>query len=112
MTEDRMFEAVLAEVQKGRISQSLASKLREVVKAVQATGQKGSISLTLKIQPAGGMTVKVLPEVKTTVPEGEQETSIFFVTDEGDLSRSDPRQPQLPGTTVPRLLRGGAESDE
>ncbi len=44
-------------------------------------------------------------DVKQVIPEPERDTTtVYFVTEESDLSRRDPRQPKLPEMGVVRSM--------
>lgn len=74
-------------------------QLLEVVRAVQQTGQAGRLVLTLTVKTpknaADRTAVWVSGNVVARAPRPETEDHLFFAVD-GQLSRRDPRQPQLP----------------
>ncbi len=95
----RPFADFLVEHARGRTHGELSDKLHELVAAVTDTGKAGSLQLTIKIAPmkktAGDM-LTVSDVVKMTKPQHDRKESIFYVGDDGNLSRTDPNQAQLP----------------
>lgn len=82
-------------IDKGRAASELETALAEVAKAVMEFRLKGEISIKLTFKPSGdGMetTMKITPKA----PKRELKPAIFFVDEEGKLSRDDPNQPELP----------------
>ena len=73
--------------------------LADVIKAVRATGKKGKITLTLDVLPADKATpvetVFVRDRVKVEEPKAEKKLSLFFTTEEGQLTTNDTRQMDL-----------------
>lgn len=95
------FTQTLSELKEGALVSELTQKLGEVVEAVKATERKGSLVLRLDITPAKkGIKGMVIVDdlVKVVLPEPERDSStVMFATEDGSLSRRDPRQPELPG---------------
>lgn len=93
-TEPRPFATFLMETNKGRSHEELSLGLQELVREVIRTGKPGSISyrVTVKPQPGNEQMVVVLDEIVRKVPRGERASSVFFVTDDNELVRNDPRQ--------------------
>lgn len=93
------FAATLQEIGNGRLAQDLAEKLAELTSAVQDTAKKGTISLTISVAPikkGNADTLLVSGTIKLTAPKGEEPSSVFFPTADGNLVRDDPNQPALP----------------
>ena len=103
----RPFAAVLRELNRGRVHEELSTQLQDLVAAVQSTGRKGSLSFTLTVSPTGDSgAVQVSDTVSAKLPHFERAASMFYITDEHNLVRSDPRQLELPLQTVtPAKLR-------
>lgn len=85
------FAAMLAQVRPGTDVEA-AETLRKVIAAVKETGKVGSIVLRLDIKPAdGGLdAVIVTDRINQKIPEKTRIGALAFVTDDGDLSRTDP----------------------
>jgi hypothetical protein len=92
----RPFADVLRELDKGRLHAELSAQLQDVIAAVVDTRKPGSVSVTLKVSPdrADGM-VRVAAGRTAKVPQRDRE-SLFYVTDDHNLSRDNPIQPTLP----------------
>lgn len=93
----RPFADVLRELDKGRVHSELSDGLQELIAAVQDVRKGGTIQLTLKVDAAkaDGM-VEVSATVAKKTPRRAR-TSVFFVDDEHNLHRNDPRQLVMPG---------------
>ena len=89
----------LKELRHGECVTDLTVALLDLVTAVQASGGKGSVTLTVKVQPfskADSHTLMLTDEIKGKPPKVDRGATILFSDDHGELSRNDPRQPLLP----------------
>ena len=92
------FLTVLAELNRGKFIVECQRQLQECTEAVVRTGKKGKLTITLDMEIAGrnkaGLVnqVDVTPVVTLKEPLPSQGTSIFFVTEESELTRTDPDQ--------------------
>jgi hypothetical protein len=102
----RAFTDTLKDIRDGELLAELPRKLQEVIEAVQATQKKGRLVITLDLRPAeGGRLFVLTDDVKQVIPEPVKDTTtVFFITEESDLSRRDPRQPKLPEMGVVRSM--------
>lgn len=98
-TRQNSFIASLEELQSGAVASDLDRQLREIVLAARETGKKGSLTLTLNVEPRGADSVIVSADLKPKIPVAEQPPSIFFVNDDGSLGREHPKQTNLPFQT-------------
>jgi len=87
---------ILPVLSKGEVLATINQKLGDVVGAAKATQKKGSVTVTITVDPSGGQAT-VGAEVKSKVPEHTIPSSIFFTTDNGGLLRRNPNQPELFG---------------
>lgn len=87
----------------------LSERLAQVVAAVHATGKPGAIVLKIGIKCAsrGVNAVVIADSIDDKTPQEEAEASFWFATSEGRLQRTDPRQTEMPFSTV----RGGKSPD-
>lgn len=93
------FTEWLAEFGHGALDDELAAALSEVSEAVQIQGKKGTITLKLTVSQHKAGALVVDADVDAKPPKGPGRSAIFFFDPvSGELSRRDPRQPQLPGT--------------
>lgn len=93
----------LREIRKGGFLDEAALKLQELVNAVTTTGKGGKLTLSISVVPAGRGSVKtvvVQDAIAVNLPQPDREVTIFFPTNDGDLSRSDPAQMPLALRTV------------
>jgi hypothetical protein len=94
----------LCDIRHGDLITDLTVALHDVVTAVRATGGKGVLTLKLTIQPfskGDPNTLTVFDDVSTKLPRSESPATIMFSTDDGILSRQDPRQPELKDLHMP-----------
>lgn len=101
----RPFLDTLRELRGGQTLDELAVKLHEAVAAVQEHGKAAELKLILTIKPFSTRGLAEAPilvedEIALKLPKGEREFTVFFATPEGNLSRHQQRQPDLPGVTV------------
>lgn len=99
----KTFTAFLHEQRGGGLHGELTEKLIELVGAVMDHEKAGTLTLTVKVKPAEGSdrTVFVTDEVKAKIPEADRGSSLFFVDSRDQLTRRNPRQPELPLREVP-----------
>ena len=93
------FAAILQQIRKGGCHHELSEELANLVQAVQAEGKVGTLTLTLKVTPYDKDfgAVKVTDAVKVNAPKPENPSTTFFGDEQGNLTRSNPRQAELPG---------------
>lgn len=82
----------LMSVREGGAIEELRATLEEATQAVLCTGKAGKVSLNISIKPNGTSKVFIKDDVKATIPKADSEETLYFVTDDGGLSRRDPRQ--------------------
>lgn len=104
MPGDRVIE-VLRNLRSGRTVSELEEELRQVVARCRDTGKKGTLTLTLSIDPtkAGDGTYSINDKVVSKLPEFERHATLFFGTPDGNLQREDPRQQALPFNEARRI---------
>lgn len=83
------FAATLLDLDKGRIHDDMGEGLAEVVKAVEKTAQKGTITLTISVEPIDRETFEetgalmVEGTVKVNAPRLKRAPSVFYATGVG-----------------------------
>ena len=92
----RPFSEFLMEHQDGDLHDEISEKLNGLVEQVQSTGRSGSVALTLTVKAAGDM-VAVTADVAVKPPKVDRPVKAYFVDGNGNLTRNNPRQPELPG---------------
>ncbi len=105
------FIQTINDIRQGQIADEMAERLGELVKAVRETGGKAELSLKLTIKPASKNNTEqlvVTDEIVAKKPKPERGTTILFSSEDGGLSRRDPRQPELPmaGRAIPGRVVG------
>ena len=94
-TEPQDFLAWLASQADGRTVAELSDGLAELVRRVNDTGKKGSIALTIVVEPmkqGDGRTMVVKDSINLKLPEYDRTASVYFTDEDGRLHRNDPRQ--------------------
>lgn len=87
------FGNILRTLQKGTTHEELGKALHELVARVNETGKKGTLTLVLTVsQSKEWGRVQIEDKVTTKLPEQDRYASIYFVTDDGNLTRTDPHQ--------------------
>lgn len=91
------FGAWLQEQRGSGLHGELSDALADVARAVSEHGKAGSLTLTVKLKPSKiDGAVEVEDDIKVKVPQADRGAALFFVDGDGNLSRRDPRQPELP----------------
>ena len=111
----RDFAAFLLELSRGRTIAELTEGLARVVRSVQDTGNKGSLTLTVTISPAKGdrEQVEVTDTVTVKAARHDRARSTFFVDKAGRPVRDDPNQRRLfdPGDVADIRSRQSGDYD-
>ena len=79
----------------GRSNGEMSDGLTELTRRVADTGKKGSITLTITIEPmkgGDGQTMVVKDSITLKLPEYDRTASVYFADADGRLHRNDPRQ--------------------
>ena len=86
--------AVVQQIDDGVCLFNFNKALQEVVAAVEENHGKGSVSLTIEIEPLKGSVKKlaVTGNVKTKAPRAPMPASVFFTTKQHTLTRVNPDQ--------------------
>lgn len=92
----------LTVLQRKELQESLMTEastlLGELALAVKQTGKKGSLTLVLSLEPEKDA-ISVGTELKLKAPStAPQHLTIFFVSDDGSLTRDNKEQKELPLT--------------
>lgn len=88
----------LIEMRNGEVAMDCNRKFNELLAAVFGTASKGKITITVQVAPSklamGGAVVEVETTHECTIkkPEMAIGRSLFFVTQDGTLTRDDPAQ--------------------
>ena len=95
----RPFADWLREQSAGTTHEELSGALYDLAERVRETGKKGTLTLTVEVEPMKGDTqvLVVYDQIKLRLPEFARPASVFYADDQGNLSRSNPDQPELAG---------------
>lgn len=93
------FGAFLHEHRDAGLHNEAGEELATLVAAVLDQQKKGSLTITFTVEPAKGddRQVVISDDVKVKAPKPPTPASRFFSDPHGNLSRRDPRQPELSG---------------
>jgi hypothetical protein len=94
-----MFPKSIFEIDNGATVAEFAAALAALNAAVRDVGKGGEVSLTISVTPASkGNTdvVMVRSKVKAKVPEATRRQTVFYLDEENQLVRNDPKQQTLP----------------
>jgi len=100
----RPFLAFLQEHREGALQDELSEALNRVVEAVRQIGKAGTLTFVVGIKPAGRSHNQVLiaDDIKLKLPEPDREETVMYVDRDGNLTRANPKQMEMPGLkTVP-----------
>jgi hypothetical protein len=96
MAKDELsFLEFLQGFRRGDLINEVDDVFAELMEAVKRTGGSGSVTIKLpfKVNEAGQ--IECVPKVSCAKPRRALGTGIYFVTDEGRLTRRDPGQDDL-----------------
>jgi hypothetical protein len=79
----------------GAFMDRCSDELASLVKAVEATGKTGKLSITLDLKTVGNGAVQITPKVSASVPEPKPDTTLLWATVEGNLVVDNPNQQKL-----------------
>ena len=97
--------AFLASHLSGRTDEELSREFHTLLDAVRAHGKKGSLTITIVVDPpANGVDSAPMPigvESAVKAPKPTPVKSLYFLDDDGQPVREDPRQMQIDFRTAP-----------
>jgi hypothetical protein len=98
----RPFAELLTVLDHGAAHAEASRQLHDLVAAVRDQGKKGTMTIALQVAPLKGSTsqVVVAAQVTSKPPKSEPAAAVFFLDDDGNLSRNDPRQLEMDGLRV------------
>ncbi|MQU29079.1 hypothetical protein GHO29_21665 [Pseudomonas helleri] len=109
MSKSRPFIDTLRDIEAGGLLDELSETQHRLIDAIRLTGKGGDLTIKLAYKPDGNGQMTIKADVKAKEPALSRGTSLFFLTPEGNLTRRDPRQQDLPLRTVnddkPEVLR-------
>jgi len=94
----RPFAEFLQRQSRGATHRELSDGLHQLVAKVQETAKKGSLTLTVLVEPSkDGRTLIVMDKIVLKLPEHDRQASLWWQDPHGNLTRSDPEQLTLDG---------------
>jgi hypothetical protein len=97
--------AFLASHLNGRTDEELSAEFHQLLDAVRAHGKKGSMTITIVVDPpANGVDSAPMPigvESALKAPKPTPVKSLYFLDDDGQPVREDPRQMAIEFRTAP-----------
>ena len=89
------FHDVLDMIRSGELSTELDEQIAGTVKAVQATGKAGELTLKIKIKKSKSDQIELSDAVICKMPQPERKVTYVFALENGAISQADPRQRAL-----------------
>lgn len=90
--DDLNFLGLLSAHRRGELVREADDLLSEMVQAIKDFGGSGELTLKLKIKQNEAEQLEMQPSMNMKKPRRTMGVGIFYTTDEGKLSRRDPRQ--------------------
>lgn len=106
--ERKPFALVLQEMRKGGLHTELGDELAELVLQCVKTGKKGSLQITLEVDPGDEGMVRISDKIGVKAPRFDTAKTTYWSDEKGNLQRNRPNQPELPL----RGLNGGDGRDK
>jgi len=105
-----LFISTLGQLGRRTFVAELDEKLAQLTQQVRHVGKPGKlvIELTLKPRNSEASEVDVIEDARVTAPKQPRKGSIFFTTEEGSLTRTDPNQTEMDL----REVQGGIKDNE
>lgn len=99
-TKARPFIDTMRDIEAGGLLDELTETQHSLIDAIRMTGKGGELTIKLTYKPDGGGQMTVKADVKSKEPVLARGTSLFFLTPEGNITRRDPRQQEIPLRSV------------
>jgi hypothetical protein len=100
MFHGRPLTDIIGEIENGQFLHEATKAFNDVMEGVNETGKAGKIKITIDVRPTGKNTVSVVAAVDEKIPEHTRPVTTFYVDKQGQLTRRDPNQPDLPLRSV------------
>jgi hypothetical protein len=94
-----MFPKSIFEIDNGATVNEFAVALHALNTSVREVGKGGEVTLTISVSPASkgnADVVMVRSKVKAKLPEASRRQTVFYLDDNNQLVRNDPKQQTLP----------------
>lgn len=84
------FLMALGRHDEGSVVETADDALRDVIAAVLRTGKKGSVAITMEVEPNGQKGLEVSCKLQAKAPQVAFGKSFYFTNTNGDLTRTSP----------------------
>jgi hypothetical protein len=95
----KAFAVFLQDLRDGRAHAELSGLLAELLAKVKETGKGGSLTLKLKVKPAGRGSdvdkVVIADAITLDLPKPERGEDFFWLNEDNELTRNHPKQGSL-----------------
>lgn len=95
-TEPAEFAAFLVQHLAGRANEEISGEFHALLAAVNEHGKKGQLTIKVTVEPPkghiDGAPVAISIDSELKAPKASAPPSIYFVDDDGNATRNDPRQ--------------------
>lgn len=92
------FAIFLAQHLAGRSNEEISTEFHQLLAAVNEHGKKGSLAIKVTVEPpkghVDGAPVVISIDSDLKAPKASAPPALYFVDDEGNATRNDPRQLQ------------------
>lgn len=96
MARDELsFLEFLQTFRRGELLSEANDQLGELMSAIRRTGGKGELTLKLPFKVNAAGQIECVPQLTTKKPRKPLGTGIYYVTEDGALTRRDPAQEDL-----------------
>ena len=88
----------LAMLRRGTLLEDAANDLTVLTAACEETGKSGTLTITIKIEPQKNdpSVLTITDKIVLKEPKPEVAATIAYINAQGEITRRDPRQPELP----------------
>ena len=101
--QTKPFAAFLQGQRRGGLHGEVSDAFAELVAACMEQEKAGSLTLKIEVKPnKDGETVQITDALAVKLPPVPKQPSMFFADSNGNVSRHNPRQPELPIREVPK----------
>ena len=88
------FSELLRQQRKGEFLTEASEALQKLGNSVREHQRPGKLTITVKMQP-NGEAMTITDDIEVKCPKPTVKGSIFYLTDEGALTRTDPNQVEM-----------------
>ncbi|MET3925571.1 HKD family nuclease [Devosia sp. 2618] len=87
---------IIAEADRGQLLADAEDAIEEILTALSDEHDRtGEVTIKVKFKTKNGA-VQIMPELAHKLSKPERLATVMFLSDDGELTRRDPRQPVMP----------------